>query len=112
MGGSVRSPTPSAPAAFPKHGPGDFGTDPTGLWDDATIPVESMPRPAKVLAANAETWIALLDVDELLVAIGARRYPLDSVALVEVTDFAVYADGSTEIRARMTRQRNPPPTDP
>ncbi len=97
-------PDPVRAAAFPKHGQGDFGTDPTGLWDDATIPVESMPRPAKVLAANAETWIALLDVDELLVAIGARRYPLDSVGLVEVTDFAVYAEGSVEIRERMTRR--------
>jgi hypothetical protein len=96
-------------AAFPYQDPDAYGKDPTAPWDDATIGVDDIPLPAKVLSGDETTWVALIQVDDLFVAIQSEAVPLDAVGLVEVTDFDVYAEGSAEIRARMTRRRNPRP---
>ncbi len=95
-------------AAFPYQDPDAYGKDPTAPWDDASIPVDGVPFPAKVLSADDATWVALIQVDDLFVGIQSHAVPLAEVSLVEVTDFAIYADGSAEIRERMRRRHSPP----
>lgn len=87
--------------AFPHQNPELFQSDMTEHWDDSTIMVEAVPLPVKVLTVE-DHWVAIASVDDLVIGLSGQRWPLADVRLVEVTDFAAYAEGVAEIRRMMT----------
>ena len=72
----------------------------TDRWDHATITLEAAPSPVKVLSVE-DHWVAIASVEDLVVGLSGQRWPLADVRLVEVTDFAAYAEGAAEIRRMM-----------
>jgi hypothetical protein len=92
-------------AAYPQDSPARL--DPTAPWDDATIPVDTVPVAFRVLARE-HTWLGLGEDDDRVIAIWAHRWPVVDTGLVSVTDFAVYRAGLDAITERLRRRHAPP----
>ena len=54
------------------------------------------------MLTEREHWVAHAIVDEKVVGIQARNWKVDTTGLVTETNFAVYIEGSKEMRRRMT----------
>jgi hypothetical protein len=90
-------PDPIRRAAFPTRFTGD---DPTGPWDDTTVPVDGAAAPFKVLE-HAPHWWAVGQAGDELVGIEARHWPLADTGLVAVTDLGPYEQGWAVIQRRL-----------
>ena len=66
-----------------------------------SLAVDGDPVEFAVLTER-EHWVAHAIVDETVVGIQARNWKVDTTGLVTETNFAVYLEGSKEMRRRMT----------
>ena len=73
-------------AAFPGE---DRTGDPTEPWDLVDLPVDGAPVPFRVLTA-ADCWVALGTVDDRVVSIEARSWPLRLSGLETIRDLGIY----------------------
>jgi hypothetical protein len=84
-------------AVFPTEDRGDL--DPFGPWESIDLLLDGTAVVFRVLAHD-DFWVGVGDLEDAVVAVQSRRWPLNQTGLVMIDDFTPYVEGSVEVVMR------------
>lgn len=74
-------------------------SDLTAPWDTVQLEVDGIALEFQMLGDD-NYWLAQSVLDQVVLVVDARVWPVASTGLVTITDLTLYAEGSEEIAAR------------